>query len=73
MASPWEEAVLVLESNVKELVARWKREGTVGCSFRNLMQCVSSRNVWLPNANAFERALREAVSRVKLRGFRVYD
>ena len=65
-------SVTVLVQNIKDYINNAKRNGTVGMSKTNLKQVVSTRGVDCAT-NEFDKAFDEAVSKVKVSGFDIYD
>jgi hypothetical protein len=72
--SIYDEAVKILESNLRAKIREIKRQGTVGMSTRNLKQIVSTKGLRIP-PSAFDRAFSEAIKRVRrsVKGFEIYE
>ena len=62
---PYEQAVAVLSDAITDYIRKAKRRGTIGMSKACLMQCIPTRGVYLPNANAFQRAFEDAIVAAK--------
>jgi hypothetical protein len=72
--SIYDEAVKILESNLRAKIREIKRQGTVGMSTRNLKQIVSTKGLRIP-PSAFDRAFNDAIERVRrsVKGFEIYE
>lgn len=62
----WTESLNALTANIKAAVREAKRDQITGMSRGNLRQIVSTRGVNVPNQNAFERLLDQAIERANL-------
>ena len=67
--SAWDESLAALTANIRTKVRELKRDGVTGMGRANLRQIVSTRGVNVPNANAFERLLDQAIERADAQGF----